>query len=616
MIGGKWLISLVLIALCFSAGAQDIRFIASADDVVETGTRFYLKYNLNAEGENFRGPSIKGFNVLSGPQSSTSSSIQIINGQVSKSIDVTYTYILEATTEGTYTIPPASVEVDGKTFKSNSLTIQVIRGRGRQQPSQRSGSSRSGDNTPSKEEVFLKAFADKKNPLQGEQVIVTYRIYTKVPISHIDIEKLASFPGFWSKNLLRENEQLRQSTEIVNGEEYVVADVRKVALFPQKSGKLTIEPLEMQCVAQVRQQSKRRSGDPFFDNFFNDPFFNRYQNVELTVKSNSLSLDVRPLPTQNKPGDFSGTVGDFTFRADINKEQLKTNEAVNFKVTIAGKGNIELVETPSISFPPDFEVYDPKVTMNVSATPQGVSGQKTFDYLIIPRQHGTFKIQPVRFSYFDLSSKRYKTLTSPEFTLTVEKGEATDQPVTYSGVNQEDVKYLGTDIRYIKTGVPELHVKGRYFFGSTGFWILLIAPVVLFIAALIIWKKELKKRSDMAIIRNRKATKVARRRLTRAYSLMKQNDEEKFFIEISQALWGYLSDKLSIPLSQLSLDTVSETLDRENVGKDTQEIYLETVQKTEFERFAPGGRDNSMEKVYDMAVQAITRMEKELKKMI
>ncbi|MBN1338300.1 MAG: protein BatD [Bacteroidales bacterium] len=604
----------VLTLLVAPAGfTQNVSFTGSSKTTVAVGEKFNLVYTLNAEGENFRGPAMPDFNVLSGPFTSSSSNIQIINGQLSKSVELTFTYVLSAVKEGVFDIPAATVTVGGKQYRSNIIKIQVVKGASQQTPGQgRNQQDRSSGGISLDKDVFLRAIADKKNPMQGEQVIVTYKIYTKVPISHIDIQKLASFPGFWSQNLLKENEQLKQYTEYINGEEYVVADVRKVALFAQKTGKLTIEPLEMECVAQVRQQSQKRTRDPFFDSFFNDPFFNRYQNVELNLKSNPLTLDIKPLPSQNRPADFNGSVGNFSFNATINKTNLKSNEAVNLKIVIAGTGNIELIENPVINFPPDFEVYDPKVSLNINTGNTGVSGQKTYEYLIIPRQPGSFRINPVRFSYFDLAKNAYVTHTSPEFALEVEKGDGQESQVTYSGVNQEDIKFIGTDIRYIKPELPVFKLINNHFFNSSGFYLLLAAPVVLFLLFIMLWKKELKKRSNLALMKNRKATKVALKRLKNAHLLMKENKADSFYIEISQALWGYLSDKFSIPLAELSSETAHQYLEKEAIDSETAQSFLKTVEETEFARFAPGEAGKSMQDIYERALNAITQVEKEL----
>ncbi|MEZ5199729.1 MAG: BatD family protein, partial [Bacteroidales bacterium] len=363
----------------------------------------------------------------------------------------------------------------------------------------------------------------------------------------------------------------------------------------------------------IKTQSQQKSRDPFFDSFFNDPFFNRYKTVEIPLSTNNITIDVSPLPSQNKPADFSGAVGSFNLNSEIDKTELKANEAINLKFTINGSGNVELIDKINVVFPPDFEVYDPKVNKSINTSPSGVSGRKTFEYLIIPRTPGDFTIPPVKFSYFDLKKNRYTTLTSPEYNISVAKGDGTISDVTYSGVNQADIKYIGSDIRHIKMHVPKMNVIGNYFFGSGTFYLLLFLPLIIFILFTIIWSKELKKRSNIAIMKKKKATKVAQKRMKQASIFLKENKKDAFFIEVSQALWGYLSDKFSIPLATLSMDTVNDSLKAKEVKEETIEQFISTLNNCEFARFAPGDNAAAMGNIYNEAVEIISRIESELK---
>ncbi|MCK9205433.1 MAG: BatD family protein [Bacteroidales bacterium] len=604
--------------------AQEIQLSASSKPVVAVGETFTLSYSLNAQGAGFRGPNIQAFEVLSGPNTSTSSSIRSINGRTSMTITYTYSYILQATREGAFEIPAASVTVDRKVYTSNTLNIKVIKnsngsayqsapgaknapsgGRGNDQQSASVGA---GD-------VYVKAFASSSNPLQGEGIVVTYKIYTKVPIAQINISKLSSFSGFWSQNLMKENDKLQQTTQVINGEQYVVADIRKIALFPLKSGRLVIDPLELECVAQVRKQNKTRTGDPFFDDFFNDSFFNNnVANVEKSLKSNPLIINVQPLPETGKPVDFSGAVGSFTFRSEMDKARLKTNEAVTLKCSISGQGNIQLIDKLGVVAPPDFETYDPKVTSDIQTTAAGVSGTQTFEYLLIPRKPGKFTIKPVNFTYYDISKRRYLTLTSPAYTLDVEKGsgDATAM-VTYSGANKEDIQYIGSDIRHIKDKRFALVSRGYQFFASIGFWLFLVIPLLLFILFLVLWRKLTARRSDKQLMKNLKATKIAKKRLAKAEQFQKGGNQESFYVEISQALWGYLSDKFSIPLAGLSTDSVQDALQNKGVQEPIIKQFIETLNNTEFARFAPGEKTVNMERIYNEALKIISKIERELK---
>ena len=612
----------LLFLLGFSSIAQDVQFVGSAKPAVAVGETFALSYTLNAQGNNFRGPTISGFDVISGPNTSTTSSIRAINGRTSMSITYTYSYYLLASREGTFEIPPAVVMVDQKQYRSNSVTVKVEKsGAGQQNQVQNSvnrqgkpGQSGSSGIQSGTHDVFLKAFASNADPLQGEGIVVTYKIYTKVPINQISIKKLSSFQGFWSQNLIKENEKLNQTTQVIDGEQYIVAEIRKIALFPLKSGRLVIEPLEMECVAQIRRQTKSKTGDPFFDDFFNDSFFsNAYATVDKSLKSNALAINVRPLPTAEKPADFSGAVGNFTFKTEIDRTQIKTNDAVNLKCTVSGQGNIQLIDKLNVAFPPDFETYDPKISSNINTTAAGISGSQIFEYLIIPRKPGKFTIKPITFSYFDLTKKKYVTLSSPTYSLDVEKGTGEGTTISYSGASKEDIKYIGSDIRHIKNPPFRLQSIGTFFFGSFLFFLMLFIPIIFFILLLLFWRKQEVRRSNTMLMKNRKATKVAKKRLKKAEDFLKAQQQEAFYEEISQALWGYLSDKFSIPIAELSIGSVQEALQGKQVGEEIVHQFIETLNNTEYARFAPGEKTLIMSKVYNEALDIISKIERELK---
>ena len=599
-----------ILLFAFAASSQNIQFKGSTKNVVRTGERFNLVYTLNAEGNNFKGPDLSKFRVLVGPSTSQSSSIQIINGKVSRSFEYTFTYMLVADKEGIFEIKPAKVKVDGKLFESNLLKIQVVKSNTTQQNQQRTpnqGNKNTGGGDL-KDDVFIRAVVNKRSPFQGEQIIVTYKLYYRINISSPEFNKEPTFRGFWVKDMLKDRQSYAQYTETYKGQEYHVAEVKKFALFPQRSGKLVIDPANAVCQAQIKAQTQQRSRDPFFDNFFN-----RYKTIEVEINTNRLTIDVKPLPIKNKPAEFNGAVGSFDFKSIIDKTELKANEALNLKFTISGKGNVELIDKINIKFPPDFEVYDPKISKSITTSEAGVTGRKSFEYLVIPRTAGEFIIEPVKFSFFDLKSKKYKTLVSPEFKIQVAKGDGSAANISYSGINQADIKYIGTDIRHIKTQLPQFNITGAFFFGSTLFYALIISPLVLFILFVIIWKKELEKRSNIALMRNRKATKVAHKRMKTAHGFLKENKRDEFYVEISQVLWGYLSDKFSIPLANLSMETVSETLVKKDVKEEIIKQFTDTLNNCEFARFAPGQGASAMENIYNEAVNIISIIERELK---
>ncbi len=597
------------------ASGQDVDFRVSVRDVVAVGDQFRLIYSVNGQATGFRSPAIKDFTVLAGPSQSTSTSMQIINNQVSRSVEYTFTYILQATTEGTFTIPPASVNVDGKTYQSNPATIRVVKGNAPapQQQQQQQQQQQVGDITD--KDLFVRASVSNSNPYQGEQVIATYKIYTRVPVAEYSITKLPSTAGFWSQDLIKDMTKLNQYRETINGVEYVVAEIKKEALFAQKSGTLTIDPLEMDVVAQIQRKANRRGfNDPFFDSFFNDSFFgSTYQNVRKTIRSNPLNINVKPLPAAGKPSEFAGAVGSFSISSSIDKEQLKTNEAMTLKFTVSGRGNLKLMEKPNLVFPNDFEVYDPRVTDNITAAQNGVSGSRTFEYLIIPRNPGDFTIKSVRYAYFDIGSGTYKTLSTPDFKIKVEKGSGGESVVVGAGVDKEDFKMIGTDIRHIKTGRQELRPLNSYLISSPLFPLWMALPPVLLIAFILVWKNELRRRNDLALMRNRKATRVARKRLKAAELFMKQKNQEAFWVEVSNALWGYISDKFNIPRATLSMDSVNEALKNKNVKDELIDQFITALNNCEFARFAPGEKSQVMEQLYSEAIDVITNTEQQLK---
>ncbi len=613
----RFLIPGALLAL-FLTGAlplfsQNIQFTALSKTAVIVSENFQLQFKINAEGTNFQGPQITDFQVLNGPSTSTSSSVQIINGQVTRDVSYVFTYVLRALKEGEFTIPSARIFVNGKEYTSNAVKIKVTKNAGTQGSAGGSGSNAAAPQG-AENDLFLKAFISNSTPYQGEQVIITYKIYTTIPISNIDASKMSSFPGFWAKDLLANRDDFPQTREYINGKEYVVAEVKKYALFAQRSGEMTIEPGELKCVAQVKTAAQRRSSDPFFDSFFNDPFFNsRYQNVEKQLLSNSIKINVQPVPSKNKPDNYGGAVGNFTFSPQIDKTDVKTNEAINLKFTLSGAGNIELIDAPRISFPPDFEVYDPEISSNVKVNMSGVSGTRTFDFLIIPRNPGTYTIKPYVFSFFDLEKRDYVSIATPEYKINVQRGEGSASNITYSGVSQEDIKYIGKDIRHIKLPPFKLQPIGTFFFRSSTYYLLLIVPVLVFAGLLLFWRNQIKQRSNIAQLKTRRATKVSLKRLKVANIYLKEGKESDFYVEISRALWGYISDKFNIPRSELSMENVRERLSKKNANEETITEFINTLNNTEFARFAPGDKSENMDKIYQEALNIISKIERELR---
>ncbi|MBR4391606.1 MAG: protein BatD [Bacteroidales bacterium] len=601
--------------------AQDASIKVSVKKQVSVGEQFRIAFEANAEGKKFVAPSFEGFTVVGGPFNSSSSSVQIVNGSMSRTVSNTYSYVLRAEREGTFTIGSATYVVDGNEVQSEPCQITVVAGsadpdpvaQGGQQGGQQGASGRqqnTNDPQVSGKDLFLKVIPSKRSAYVGEPVVLTYKIYTRLPVSQLSVSKMPSYGGFWMKEV-NDNNALRQSSEVVNGIEYSTAEVKKVVVIPQKSGKLTIEPMGIECIAQIQtQREPRRSNDPF-DIFFNDPFFNRsYTNVQKNVETAPITMDVKNLPMDGKPLSFSGAVGNYNFSASIDRNELSTNEAATLTITVSGNGNLELLNLPEPVFPPDFEVYDPKITSSVDANSQGMNGTKKAEYLIIPRRAGDFSIPAIEFSYFNPSKGTYSTLCSQQMDLHVERGaggESNEGGVFAS--NQEGIKYLGSDIRHIMAN-GRLKPTNTHFFASIPYFIMLTALFLLFIVASILVKKRRQYKQDVVLVRNRQATKVAKGRLKNAFKYLKDNDQNHYYEEMSQALWGYISDKLGIERSVLSMDTVKSAMTEKGIDEALANQFVDTLNTCEFARFAPGDATAKMEDLYHKGLDVIMKVEK------
>ncbi len=590
---------------------------------VMVGERFQVVFEANAEGKNFSAPSFEGFTVLGGPFTSTSSNFSMVNGSMSHSIKVTYTFALQAYQEGTFHVGAASLTVKGNKVSSEPFEIKVLpddgsyannSGSGGNQGNQGGQQQSTNDPQVSGKDLFLKVIPSKKSTYVGEQVVLTYKLYTRAPVSSLSVEKMPSYAGFWTKDISDNNGgNLHQSSEYINGIEYTSAEIQKIVVVPQRSGKLTIDPMTIECIAQVRtERNNNRSMDPF-EAFFNDPFFNRnIANVRKELSSQQFTLDVKNLPENGKPASFAGAVGNYSFKSGIDKTSLRTNEAVTITLTVSGTGNVELLQMPTPVFPPDFEVYDPKITTNVNDNANGLSGTKKAEYLVIPRRAGSFTIPAVEFSCFNPSTESYQTFSSEPYQIEVAKGEGGEDAGGIFASNQEGIKYLGSDIRHIMTGKAQLKPTHTTFFASPAYFVVLVVLLLLFVILLFVINKREQLSKDTAANRNRKADKVARGRLKNAYQHLKAKDQEKFYVEMSQALWGYIADKLGIERSKLSMDTVSETMKDKNVPDELTQQFIDTLNSCEFARFAPGSAEEKMDDLYQKGIDVISKAEKVL----
>lgn len=589
--------------------ADKVRFVAEAADVVVSGDQVRLVFTVNSQDiKDFRAPSIKGFDVLMGPSRSQQSSIQIINGKRTSNSSTAFTYILLAGNPGTYTIPAASVEVNGEKVFSNAISIKVLP---QDQTSGNSGNNGGGSASSSRSQaagsrisandLFITATASKTTVHEQEAILLTYKVYTVVNLRQL-YGKMPDLKGFHTQEV-ELPQQKTFTLEHYKGRNYNTTVWSQYVLFPQQTGKLEIPSITFDGV--VAQQTI--SDDPF------DAFFNGggYVEVKKKITTPKVVINVQPLPA--KPAGFSGAVGEFKLASSINATDVKTNDAVTIKLTLSGTGNMKLIGTPEVKFPQDFEIYDPKVTDDYKLTNSGLTGTKTFEYLAIPRHAGNFTIQAIEFTYFDLKSNSYKTLKTEAYNLKVAKGQGNADQVISDFTNKESVKMLGKDIRFIKLGDSSLRPKGDFFFGTVGYYLCYLIPLLLFVVFAVIYRQKALENANVAKVKTKKANKVATRRMKLAGKLLAENKKNEFYDEVLKALWGYISDKLSIPVSQLSKDNIEAELTNYGVQEALIAEFIGVLNECEYARYAPGNENEAMDKVYSASVEVISKMENSIK---
>lgn len=598
------LIALMLFSAFASGAAEPVRFTASAPSTVIVDKPFQLVYTVNATGKDLKVPEFTNFEVLAGPFESRSSSYQVINGKASSSLSISYTFTLQGLKTGTYSVPPASIMVDGQKHSSNGLSIKVLPDDG----SDAAGSSaaQSGASTAkiTNDKIFIRTNVSKSSVYEQEPVVVTYKLYTLADVAGMNNMKMPDFNGFLKQELDQsQNKQL--SYENFNGKNYGTIVLYQVLLYPQRTGDITIDKASFEAVIRVQNKTQVRS---IFDDFFDS-----YTNVNKALVAPAVKVKVYPLPGA-KPAGFSGTVGQLSMSSTISATQVKANEAVTLKVVISGSGNMKLIKNPDIELPEGFEIYDPKVNNNFKTTTSGVSGTKTIEYLFIPRNAGDFEIPAAEFVYFDLQEKTYKTLRTPVYNLKVSKGEGGESVVSGNYVNKEDVKQLGKDIRFIETKPFKLTKKTEPVFGTVEGWILYLIPLLVALFLFFVLKRKALENSNIEFVRNKKANKQAQKRLKMAQKLLNEGKKDKFYEEVLKAVWSYLSDKLAIPAASLTKERVEAELTEKGVNADAIKQFTDILNTCEFARYAPNSGQQEMGNLYAEAIEAISNLEDIIKK--
>ncbi len=591
--------------------AEDVEFRAEAPQQVVVGKPFTLRYTVNQRARDLQAPDFSNFDFIAGPYTSQSSSTSFVNGKRTSSFTLTYTYTLMGREEGTFTIQPATIRVDGNEYTSNGVRIQVLPADEQPVHNQTTTNKQNSNNSQgstanvgiSKDNIFIRTIVSKNRVNEQEALLLTYKLY----FAGVDVAqftqntKIPEFSGFLKQEL--EQQEIQTELEHYNGRNYQTAVIYRTLLYPQHSGDITIDPAHFEAVLRVQVRQQVRS---IFDDFFGS-----YTNVTRELTAPGTTIHVEALPT-GKPAGFSGGVGQFTMTGDISTTELKANEAVTIRLNIQGTGNMKLLKTPAVDWPEGFETYDAKVTNNFKTTTQGVSGTKQIEYLAIPRAAGEYTIPPIKFAYFDTRDNQYKTLTVGGWTLHIARGEndETTSTVVQSYTNKEDIRQLGTDVRYIYTG-PLTTTKAqskKIVFGSWQHIICYIIPLLIAIILFIVFRRRIKENADIVRMRYKKANKVAQKRLKEAQKAMNEHNKQAFYEAIERAAWTYLSDRLNIPTANLNKENIVSILRSKQVDEQLIEEVKQVLSTAELARYAPSA-ESAMEQLYKQTSELIDKLE-------
>ena len=600
-------ITQMLLMIAVVVTASDVTFKVNAPNTVAAGQQFRVEYVVNDDGRDFRAEEFVGLDVLMGPSTSSSMSTQIINGRTSSQTSKTFTFIVSAPAEGSFKIPGATVKVDGRQYTTSPRTIKVL------PQGETAGTNGGGSNAAvglGKDDILVRLILSKSNVYEGEGITATVKLMTLNSQIQVPNTSLPSFEGFAVQEVkLPENKSLE--LENYNGKNYYAVNVAQWVLFPQRTGEIKIDPVTFDLLVSVRSERRMRS---IFDDFFEG-----YQQVNRRVKSSPVTVKVKALPA-GKPSNFSGGVGQYDVKSSISATEIDANEALTYKIDLTGTGNIKFAKDPAVDFPEGFEVYDPQTDVNINASSAGVKGEKTIEYTIIPRVSGDFEIPAVQFSYFDVKTNKYITDSTESYTVKVARGQnsgdATGGVVSsYNTPMKEDLKVLGNDIRYLSVvNAKDLQKDKSFFLGSLTYWLSYIVSFLIFAIFFVVYRKQIKENANVAHVRNKKANKVATKRLKVAAACLKNHQREQYYEEILKAVWGYLADKLTISTSELTRDNVQTQLLDKGVDSALVDRFMNIISDCEFARYAPSQSDSAMGDLYDQTVKAIGDLENSIGK--
>lgn len=607
-----------LLTAIFQMSAQNVIRV-EAPDVVAVNEQFNVTFIIEGEKSpsDFQWSSGDDFQLVWGPQKGSSSSIQIINGKRSSSHQTTFTYILIPKATGTFQLPAATALLSGDRISSTQASIQVVSdGASSSQSSGKNGgkssgggqTSSTGSGEISSNDLFMRLSLSRTEVVIGEPITATLKIYQRANVVGFENAKFPTFNGFWSQETYVPN-NIEFKRESLDDKIYNTAVLRTYVLIPQQSGTITIDPAELVCLVNIRTAPS--TSNSLFDSFFQD----EYRTIRKRVTTPAVKVKVNPLPA-GQPASFGGGVGNFGISARLTTDNLKTHDAASLIITVSGRGNVALLEEPKVNFPPDFEVYDTKTTENTDKSNGGTSGSKSFEYPFIPRSHGDFTIEPVEYSYYDVNAGKYVTLRTEPLHVKVAKGKGGDStPVTTvnSGVERKDVKSLADDIRFIFTGKPGLSGSGSFFVGSVFFWILLALMILGATSVYLAFRKVAAMRADVAGTKNRRATKMAQKRLKLAGEYLDKNLYTAFYEELHKALIGFVSDKLNMDMSEISKDNIASALTDGGVSEEQTKAFTDLLDACEFARYSPDGGNEAMRSHYDAALKVISSIDSGLK---
>ena len=595
------------------AYAEEVAFQTNAPMIVNASEAFRVEFALNAKPDDrsFEAPSFEGFDVLAGPSVSHGSSVQIVNGSMTKSYNYTISYVLQASSAGEHKIGVAKIGVDGKSYSTQVTPIEVRSGgddsgagdspQSSQQQEQSLEQRAAGQ--IAKDDLMLRVNVSRSSVYKGEAVRATLKLYSRVNVIGSEGAKLPSFDGFWSQQLEAEQGPFR---ETLNGKVYDAYNLGEYILYPQQSGKLTIEPAKITIIAQmfVRNNRPRNS---FFDNTHD------IYNLRREVVSPAVTIDVKPFPA-GAPASFTGAVGKYTMEAHISLTEMAANSAANIDLKISGTGNIGFVQEPKITLPATFELYDVKSTEQIRTTAAGSSGFRRFEYPFIARAEGDYTIAPIEFTYFSPESRQYVTLTSESFavTITPDKSSPASSPTVTTIVGKQDVRLLGSDIRFIKLTRPNLHAVVAPLVFSPLYFVIVVAMLLLSVVLYFVIGKRIRDSHNTALVKGRRANKVAVQRFRAAERYMREQNRHAFYEEMLRALWGYISDRFNIPVADLTKETIREELTRRGAVDQAKDI-ISIISLCEEAQYSPV-ESATMNEIYGRGIDIVSKIESVVKK--